>query len=508
MALKIGISGLRGTVAQTEPGLTPDVALAWTRAFATLIQAEHGAGARIALGRDGRLSSPMVSNIARAALQSGGARVVDLGLTLTPTVQHAIASDPALSGGVMVTASHNPAAWNGLKFLDAQGRLLSIEGWAELEAIIAAGRYRTVALDQLFPVASGENGAWQRHSSAILSSLPVAQIRQRRLRVAFDACNSGAIRWQELFSELGCETIAVHTELTGFFAREPEPLPQYLGTLAHLVRATNCDVGLAADPDGDRLVLVDERGEPVSEEHTVVLCARERLAAGAGDTVVVNIVTTHAIEEAFPQARVLRTAVGEMNVVAGVLSVPHPALGGEGSGGIIVPGVNLARDGAAAAGLILSLLARTNQPLSALVAEIPAWTSAKSRLAVIEGSSESTRSLFTAWQRQPPDITVRSVSNGSELYAASAEGRLRLQMTRATLRLRVDLTNGHSLVATGASAGVAEIFTTLPTSIRGDQTSLVDGLKVWGAESWLSLRPSNTEPILRVMGEIRRQSRQ
>lgn len=507
MTLKISISGLRGTIAGDEPGLTPEVVLSWTRAFATSIQAETGPGASVALGRDGRYSSPMLADLVRAALQASGIRVVDLGLTLTPTVQHAVATTSELAGGVMITASHNPVIWNGLKFLDAHGRFLPPARWREMETIIAAGAYRTVPLDRLLPVEERGEAAWQAHLSAIVAALPVETIRARRVRVAFDACNSGAIRWQALFSLLGCEIFPLHTETNGFFAREAEPLPQHLTALAHLVQSAGCDIGLAADPDGDRLVLVDERGQTVSEEHTVVLCARERLATGSGNTVVVNVVTTHALEEAFPEVEIRRTAVGEMNVVNGLLDARRPALGGEGSGGIIVPGVNLARDGAAAAGLILSLLATTGRPLSTLVAEIPRWESVKSRLAVTSGDSELAGPFFRAWSDRPPEIEVKrgedSEGRGSiVLRGTGAEGELRLRLTEGSLRLTLEHPDGRTLTAEGDGGGFAPLFASLLQSGKLEN-SCIDGLKVWGPESWLSVRPSNTEPILRVMGEIR-----
>ncbi|HBY92515.1 MAG TPA: hypothetical protein DEP84_00895, partial [Chloroflexi bacterium] len=451
--------------------------------------------------RDGRRSSPTLADLVRAALQASGARVVDLGLTLTPTVQYAVATNPGLAGGVMITASHNPVVWNGLKFLDAEGRFLPLERWAEMEAIIAEERFRTVALDQLVPVEAAGEAAWQAHQAAILAALPVEAIRARRLRLAFDACNSGAVRWQSLFAALGCETIPLHTELTGFFAREAEPLPQHLGALAHLVCAAGCDLGLAADPDGDRLVLVDEHGQAVSEEHTVVLCARERLAAGAGDTVVVNVVTTHAIDEAFLEAEIWRTAVGEMNVVNGLLEAYRPALGGEGSGGIIVPGVNLARDGGAAAGLILSLLATTGRPLSTLVAEIPPWSSVKSKLTITSGDLEAARALFAAWQVRPP--LVRFEDYSTVLWAGGDTGQLRLRLTGGHLNLELELDDGRTLAAEGDGRDLALIFASLPETAGPEHMSFLDGLKVWGPQSWLSLRPSNTEPILRVMGEMR-----
>nr|MBA3532400.1 phosphoglucosamine mutase [Ardenticatenales bacterium] len=416
MTVKTGISGLRGTVAQGEASLTPTRVVQWVQAFVAQLQAEGEPRPFVALGHDARRSSLAIAALARGALLAAGADVLDLALTLTPTVQLTVRSDARLSAGLMITASHNPIIWNGLKFLDGQGLFIPGSWWEAMHSAIASGHLPASSLEAVGSVYEGGEAAWQRHLHAAIDALPVETIRQQRYRVALDPCNGGAVRWAELLQALGCEAILIHTEQHGFFAREAEPLPAHLGALRDLVRSAHCDLGLAADPDGDRLVLVDARGEAVSEEHTVVLAALA-LVRNPGETVVVNTVTTHAIEEALPGTTIVRTAVGEMNVVHS--TVAHRALlGGEGSGGIIVPHINLARDGLAAAGLILSLMAERRLSLHELVATIPAWSSVKGKLVATEGSPDDLRTLFTHWTQTTPEARL----DGHALTVGSAHG--------------------------------------------------------------------------------------
>lgn len=508
MTVKTGISGLRGTVTPAGTGLTADTIVAYTRAFATHLRMQGG-DPLVVMGRDGRRSARMLADLVRGALLSAGCRVVDLGCTLTPTVQYFLSHDEpprGCAGGVMITASHNPVVWNGLKFLDGQGRFLSAGTWAALHALIETDRFHSAPLDRIPMVHERGEQAFAAHRDAVVAALPAAdEIRAAGLRVALDACNGPAVRWIGLLEALGCDVVACHTEQHGYFAREPEPLPAHLGTLRRLVREAGCALGLAADPDGDRLALVDEGGEAVSEEHTVVLCARERLLHGTGP-LVVNVVTTHALDEAFPDVAIHRTAVGEMNVVDGV--VAHDAiLGGEGSGGIIVPAVNLARDGMAAAGLILSLLAESGSALSELVTEIPRWQTVKARIDPAGVAVDAVRTLFDAWHGTAPEFETDS----HRLALGDDVGRLVVRVDDAQVVLEGKLADGQQFGGStpplrGSNAGgqapaVGEILRRLA---RGQsRLDLTDGVKLVGPNAWISLRPSNTEPIIRVMGEVR-----
>ncbi|MBF2097620.1 MAG: phosphoglucosamine mutase [Gloeomargaritaceae cyanobacterium C42_A2020_066] len=489
MTLKAGISGLRGT----SPDLSPECVVAYARAWAGLLL-EQQARPAVALGRDGRRSSAMVADLVRGALLGSGCQVWDLELTLTPTVQYTLSHRSDLCGGVMVTASHNPPPWNGLKFLNAQGFFQDQAAWDRLTAGLGYPA-SSIGLDQVAPVTPWSNEALEAHRQGILQVLPQAAIRSARLRVALDACNSGAIHWQPLLESLGCEVIATNTEVHGYFGRPPEPLPAHLEGLAYLVRQSGCDLGLAADPDGDRLALVDEQGQPVSEEHTVVLCAQSWLRQTAGP-VVVNVVTTHALDEAIDGTPVYRTAVGEMNVVQG-LQTHQGVFGGEGSGGIILPAVHLARDGMVAAGLVLNLLAATGQPLSALVAALPPWVSVKAKLTPTDVVADDLRTLFQTWRTQPPQLTV----SAQALILASQDGLLALELDNDQVLLRGKLPSGQPFSATTAAGRLPPVLDILAQS--APTLDLTDGLKAAGRGAWLSVRPSNTEPILRLMGEYR-----
>ncbi|MEN9217185.1 MAG: hypothetical protein Q6K90_07670, partial [Gloeomargarita sp. HHBFW_bins_162] len=275
MTLKAGIAGLRGTIDAQNENLNPATILSYAQAFGVWVQTDYPQPT-VVLGRDGRNSSAMVADLVRAGLQSVGCRVVDLGLTLTPTVQFTLSHRDDYHAGVMVTASHNPPIWNGLKFLNAQGFFLPEVAWQQLATHRRSLTNPEVPLDKVLPVIADAD-SFTAHRNAVLRIVPVLEIQSRRFRVALDACNSGAVLWQGFLQALGCEVVACHTELHGYFSREPEPLPAHLETLKRLVHTAHCDLGFAADPDGDRLVLVDERGEAVNEEHTVVLCAQERL---------------------------------------------------------------------------------------------------------------------------------------------------------------------------------------------------------------------------------------
>lgn len=503
MTLKIGISGLRGTVPAAghqphEEALSAETVVRWVQAWVAELRQRHTARPFVALGHDARRSSPALAALARGALLLAGADLLDLGLTLTPTVQHATRTDARLHGGLMITASHNPIIWNGLKFVDESGFFLPMSWWEGMRATIEANALPAVSLDRVGSVIDGGAAAWAAHQQAILDALPVAAIRARRYRVALDACNGGAVRWAEPLAALGCEVVLLHAEQHGFFTREAEPLPAHLRALRELVQHAHCDLGLAADPDGDRLVLVDAHGVAVSEEHTVVLAAMAR-ARTAGDVVVANVVTTHALEGALPHVQVVRSAVGEMNVVRGALE-HNAVLAGEGSGGIIVPSINLARDGMVAAGLILALMAQEGAALHELVERIPRWRAVKSKLTAQDGSPDALRGLFRAWADAAPHATL----DEHELRVQSAAGTLHLALEQDhSLTMTATLPGGDTVSATGDSMGLAPLWATLAEQRDALQLDLTDGVKLWHPDhGWLSLRPSNTEPVVRVMGEI------
>ncbi|MEN9215656.1 MAG: hypothetical protein Q6J74_05700 [Gloeomargarita sp. DG02_1_bins_92] len=498
MTLKAGIAGLRGTIDAETDNLNPATVLGYAQGFGVWVRNQYP-HPTVVLGRDGRNSSAMVADVVRAGLLSVGCRVVDLGLTLTPTVQFTVSRRPDYHAGVMVTASHNPPVWNGLKFLNSQGFFLSEADWERLEAQRRHLAAPEVPLDRVLPVL-GDSSSLTAHQNAVLSVLPVAAIQARRFRVALDACNSGAVGWQSFLQALGCEVVACHTELHGYFSREPEPLPAHLATLKRLVRTAHCHLGFAADPDGDRLVLVDERGEAVNEEHTVVLCAQERLRHQPEGAVVVNTVTTHALEDALksaqPGVKIVRTAVGEMNVVAGVQQY-QAILGGEGSGGIIVPQVHLARDGMGAMGLILSLLATSGGSLSQLVQGIPRWESVKLKLTPSGLKTDALRELFRQWRTVLPQVKIEKTG----IVLCRESHWIGIELSEHELHLQVHLSDDHTGTAQGQHSELAQLWQRFDPNLLTLDTT--DGIKLVTPQAWFSLRPSNTEPIVRFMGEYR-----
>ena len=255
------------------------------------------------------------------------------------------------------------------------------------------------------------------------------------------------------------------------------------------------DVGFAADPDGDRLALVDGAGDAVSEEHTVVLAAQA--VAQRGDRVVANVVTTHALEGALPGIEVIRSAVGEMNVVNAVLA-HHAVLGGEGSGGIIVPPMNMARDGLAAATLILTLMAQRDAPLKTLVDALPRWQAVKEKLPAPADGSGQLAALMQRWRTAVPTVQAEGPST---LRVGDGEATVRLQWDDQQLTLVVEQPDSRFESRTPV-APLRALLTRLRDRAEPLTIDMTDGLKLSGNGAWLSLRASNTEPIFRLMGEV------
>ncbi len=355
--LMVSVSGVRGRVGQ---GLTPEVVARFAAAFGAWATARHAAqgGARtVVVGRDSRVSGPLFQRVVVSALESVGARVIDLGMTTTPTCQLAVEHHHA-AGGLMISASHNPIEWNALKMVGSTGLFLDASEGAEMRAGMEQGtRYAT--WDQLGSVVADEEAA-RRHVEQVLA-LPyvdVARIRARGFKVALDACRgAGAVVMPYLLERLGCVVTAVNMEPDGRFPRPPEPVAENLGELEALTRAAGADVGFAVDPDVDRLALVDETGRAIGEDYTLALAARLVLAHKSG-VVVTNLSTSRVVDDVAEAAgsRVIRAPVGEVNVAVRMRE-EGAVVGGEGNGGVILPELHLGRDAPLGAALVLQLLA-------------------------------------------------------------------------------------------------------------------------------------------------------
>lgn len=425
------ISGIRGIVGAS---LTPETILYYVPAFGRWC-----GGGPVVIGFDGRPSGRMFMDGVRSSLQASGVDVIDVGMVPTPTVQLMVEHSEA-RGGIVVTASHNPGEWNGLKFLNADGVFLDAAENAAFFALAAAGDATFAAYDRLGAL-QPVTDAVERHIARVLACplLDVEVIRRRAPRVVVDAVNaSGSVALPTLLEKLGCAVLPLACDSSGVFPHTPEPLPENLGSLGAAVRSHGADLGIAVDPDADRIVVFDERGEPFGEEYsitTAVHAVLSRIADPAQTCVVVNLSTTRAVDDVARRfgATVHRAPVGEINVVK-MMKEKHAVVGGEGSGGVILPQVHAGRDSLVGAALLLQSLADHGGTASEFRASLPEWVIRKHKYA--------------------------------------AEG----------------------IDATAALGRAAEAFSAERIDTR-------DGVRIDFQEGWVHLRTSNTEPIMRVIAE-------
>ena len=364
--LMISISGIRGVVG---PALNAEVVCRLAAAFGT-----WAAPGPVVVGRDSRVSGPMMRYAVIAGLVSTGHDVIDLGIATTPTTEMLVTTHGA-SGGIIITASHNPEPWNALKLLAPTGLFLSA---TEGEAVMAIQRDSRIVhkrWDELGTVTE-DAAAAEVHIRGILGLawLDRDRIAARKLHAVVDCTNgAGGMIAPDLLRRLGVQVTELYTEPTGRFSRRPEPTPAHLSDLMAKVREVGADVGFATDPDADRLGLVAETGEALSEEYTLALAA-DWLLAHAPAPMVVNLSTTSAIDDVCRRHGVPlhRTAVGEVNVVARMLEV-GAVIGGEGNGGVILPALHAGRDAMVGMALILQTLANSGRTLSELYAGLPRY---------------------------------------------------------------------------------------------------------------------------------------
>lgn len=381
MALIESISGVRGVVPQD---LTDAVAARYARAFD-----QWCTTGPLLVGRDSRPSGASLSAAVIDALLSSGRDVTDCSIAPTPTIQF-LAQELSAAGAVVITASHNPAEWNGLKFIASDGCFLNAAQMADVLGLVGGGRDSAKSAGQCVRL----DGGIRRHVTAVVAIdfLRAPAIRDRRFRVAVDAVNGAAsAALPHLLQHLGCDVVTVHCEPSGDFPRGTEPLPQNLGDLCRAVREERCAVGFATDPDGDRLAVADETGRPIGEELTLVLATQRFLEAVPGPhRIATNLSTTQLLDWVVRthKGAVVRTPVGEIHVVEEMKRIGG-RLGGEGNGGVILRDVHLGRDSLVAAAMILDLLAGATEPLSALVSRFPSFHVAKERLSLGSRSADA-----------------------------------------------------------------------------------------------------------------------
>ena len=380
--LVVSVSGFRGRVG--DP-LTPELVGSLGAAFGAFVRRSaglgDGRGGDILIGRDSRTSGPMFVRAASAGLVSVGCDVVGLGVVSTPTLMLAVENSDAL-GGIEVTASHNPAEWNGLKFAAAEGTFLDAATMsAFLECALVEDPVHA-SWDELGSVRA-DNGAAGRHLEAILElpQLDLPALRARGFRVALDCVRgAGATIMPQLLDALGCEVVAINTEMDGRFPRDPEPTAENLAEFADFVRSEGVDLGLAVDPDVDRLSLVNENGVALGEDLTLALASAVVLRRNPG-TVVTNLSTSRVVEDVVGAhgGELVRVPVGEIHVARRMQS-EGAVVGGEGNGGVILPNLHHTRDAPVAAALVLQHLVDEGSTLSAAVDRWPAYKIVKKKV--------------------------------------------------------------------------------------------------------------------------------
>jgi len=371
MALIKSISGIRGTIGG-EPGntLSPLDIVKFTSAYGILLQKAHptNASLKVVIGRDGRISGAMVQALVVNTLIAMGIDVIDLDLSTTPTVEMAVVSEQA-AGGIILTASHNPKEWNALKLLNEKGEFISGEDGAQLLEIVAKDAFTYVGVDQLGKVIKGTD-LLGKHIAACVNYPLVdkAAIQAANFSIVIDAINStGAIAVPALLDALGVTNYSVlNSEVNGQFAHNPEPLPEHLSSLCNEVNKQKASLGIAVDPDVDRLCFVCEDGSLFGEEYTLVAVADYVLQHRKGNTVS-NMSSTRALKDITIKHGGIysASAVGEVNVVTKMKAV-NAVIGGEGNGGIIVPDLHYGRDALIGIALFLTHLAKEKKSIKQL----------------------------------------------------------------------------------------------------------------------------------------------
>jgi phosphomannomutase len=433
------ISGIRGTVGgKTGDNLTPVDVVKFAAAYGTWIKKKKGT-TKVVIGRDARLSGEMINALVTSTLQGLGIDVVDLGLSTTPTVEMAVVAEKA-SGGIILTASHNPAQWNALKLLNERGEFISGKDGEEMLKIAENEDFEFAQVNKLGKYEKKE-GYIQKHIDQILK-LPlvdVAAIQNRGFRVVVDAVNStGGIAVPMLLKALGATVKELYCEPTGHFPHNPEPLPEHLTDISREIKKGKYDLGIVVDPDVDRLALISEDGTPFGEEYTLVAVADYVLNAGKkkkGNTVS-NLSSTRALRDITEKAggQYFAAAVGEVNVVT-MMKECNAVIGGEGNGGVIYPDLHYGRDALVGIALLLSHLAKQSFSLSRLRASYPNYVISKNKIELT------------------PDINVDKVLEA------------------------------------------------VKKKYKKQPINTIDGVKIEFDKEWVHLRKSNTEPIIRIYAE-------
>ncbi len=431
-ALMIGVSGMRGTIGGT---LTPVVVNQMVAAFAVWLKKQTpGKALKVVIGRDSRPSGFWVRDAAVSALVASGVEVVDLDIVTTPGVAMMVKHLSA-DAGMIVTASHNPIEWNGLKFLNREAIAPPPADAAAIKELYLAGACDYVRVQSLIPPTKNSE-THAIHVKRVLTHIDVLGVSTKRYKVVLDSVNgAGCVATATLLNKLGCAVVHLNATPNGQFPHEPEPTAANLTGLADEVKRQKAAVGFAQDPDADRLAIVDENGVYIGEEYSLALAAKFILSKKPGGVTAANLSTSRMLDDIAAQhgGRVVRTMVGEANVVQGMIR-EGATIGGEGNGGVIDLRIVPGRDSLVGMAYVLQLMAETGKSISQLVASLPRY--------------EIMKTKFTC-KREDADRAV---------------------------------------------AALVKAFST-------EKVDLQDGIRIDWPDSWVHARPSNTEPIMRIIAE-------
>ena len=367
---KFTISGLRGVWGED---LNEESARRHIEAFAVFLQKRSGK--KVILGRDSRKSGPIISAIAIDILTKAGLEVIDIGIAPTPTIIFLIRT-MKLDGGIMLTASHNPPEYNGIKFLSEKALYVDADELIEIKTYLGSQ-----PTDNTGGTVNEDLSLGTQHVEHVLVNIDVDLIKSKNFKVVIDTINGAGYKLGPILLErLGCVVTVINDTPDGNFAHIPEPLAENLTGLADKVKEVGADIGFAQDPDADRLVLCNEKGEIVFEEYTLALSVKSVLQKTPGD-VVVNLSTSNTSEDLVNDTghKLYRTKVGEGNVVEGIIT-HNAVIGGEGSGGVIYPTMNLCRDSLVGMALVLELLVKEGEPISEIVSKLPKYELVKTKM--------------------------------------------------------------------------------------------------------------------------------
>ncbi|HUC88992.1 MAG TPA: phosphoglucosamine mutase [Candidatus Paceibacterota bacterium] len=439
---KFAISGYRGIWKDT---LTDEIAKKYVRALVRMLREDEGKQNPIILiGRDGRESGPEIKKSVIEELENLGVNFVDGDLLPTPTVFFAVHKHK-YDAGIIITASHNPIEYNGLKFVNDKALYLDENQLAKINAYYEENSH-PLAPKGTPPQAEGEKNIPdfpKEHIDQIIANVDAEIIRAQKFKVAVDMINASACALDPyFFKQLGAELVPLNDIPNGKFAHKPEPLRENLADIGNLVKSSGANLGFAHDPDADRLVIVNEFGETISEEYTLAFAVLAVLSKNREQTIVINLSTSQMSADIAEKygSKCIRTKVGEANVVEGIIK-NNAIIGGEGNGGIIYPAINMARDSFTGIGLVLEFLAKTKQTVSQCIAKMPKYFMKKAKWPVKDG-------------------------------------------------------------------GLSDIYLKLKSHFKEAEIIEIDGLRLdFPDSSWIHLRPSNTEPIIRLFGEAKTEKR-